>query len=411
MIVQRTEQIIIDKDNIYYEMLNEFCILAKNLYNHANCLVRKEFIATGNWLRGGELIRLLRNDLEYPDYRNMPTSQCAQHVIDSLDLSWKSFFVIIKDWAKHKDAYLGRPNLPKYKAKNVRIPIILSNQDAKFRNNVIDFPKSFNGLILYPKCIYRKDFISGQQVRFIPRSNYIVAEVVYRIEISDEIKDDNCRYLSVDIGVDNLAAIANNFGENPVLINGKGLKSINQYYNKTAAYYYKIAKQMNGLNSTNRCKRLSNKRHAKVKDYIHKVSRYIVNYAQANNVCTIVIGYNKQWKQMCDLGRRNNQNFIQIPFNVLIEQIQYKAQELGIQVSLTEESYTSGTSYLDNEMPTKENYNKNRRIHRGLFMSNVGIVINADVNAAYQILKKVFPNAYANGIEVTWSSPVKVNIV
>ena len=155
--------------------------------------------------------------------------------------------------------------------------------------------------------------------------------------------------------------------------------------------------------------RMSAKRNRKMEDYMHKTSRKIVKDCVDKDIHTIVIGYNKGWKREARLGRKVNQSFAGIPTQRLIEMIQYKAQEAGIHVILTEESYTSGTSFLDREEPVKKNYKKSRRVYRGLFHSNHGIQINADINASCQILKKVFPAAYANGIEGVVLHPFKVN--
>lgn len=409
MIVSRVEKHTIKQNNKYYSLLDDFCLRAKNLYNHANYIVRKTFCEYNIWVRYGDLDAILKEDMEYPDYRNMPTAQSAQQILRLLDKNWKSFFAAIKDWSANKDKYLGRPKLPKYKYKNGRQVLILTNQNVKLKGNILNFPKTFNGFKIEPKFINRRDFVSFQQVRFIPRDKHIVVEIVYNIEIPDAV-GNNGRYLSIDIGVDNLSTIVNNFNEVPIIINGKGLKSINQYYNKSIAHYKSIAKAFNNKDYSNRQSRLTVKRNAKINDYIHKASRFIINYAKQNSVSCIVIGYNKEWKQESHLGKRVNQNFVQIPFNTLIKQIQYKAEELGIRVVLVEESYTSGTSFLDNEAPIKEKYNKRRRKYRGLFKSNKGISINADVNAAFQILKKVFPKAYDNGIEGLVFNPVKVSL-
>ena len=136
----------------------------------------------------------------------------------------------------------------------------------------------------------------------------------------------------------------------------------------------------------------------KIKNYIHHTSRFIVNYALSNDINTIILGYNKDWKQSVDLGKKVNQKFVSIPYHTLLMQLQYKCKLEGITLIVTEESYTSGTSYLDNELLIRDNYNKSRRIHRGLFISNKGTEINADVNAAYQIIKKVNP-CYLQGEE------------
>ena len=174
---------------------------------------------------------------------------------------------------------------------------------------------------------------------------------------------------------------------NSFIVNGKPVKSINQYYNKRKAILQEAAKKSNHLDVTNRMERMTEKRNNKVKDYLHKASRKIIELAKINNVSHIIIGNNKGWKQKVELGKRTNQTFVSIPYRMLIDMICYKAQLEGIRVSVVRESYTSGTSYLDGEKPEKILYDATRRIKRGMFKSNRGILINADVNAAYQIIK------------------------
>ena len=142
---------------------------------------------------------------------------------------------------------------------------------------------------------------------------------------------------------------------------------------------------------------------------MHCASKYIIDYCIENNIGTIVVGKNDKWKQECDMSRFTNQKFVQIPYEQFIDKLAYKSEDYGIQFIENEESYTSGTSFLDNEMPIKENYNKERRIHRGLFVSNQGIEINADVNGAYQIMKKVFSNI-TNEIVGVHLHPVIINL-
>lgn len=412
MIVQRVEKVIITSKNPYFKMLDDFCFKAKNLYNHGNFVIRESFCNKENpkYITYYDLDKIVRNDIEFPDYRNMPTAQSSQQTLKLLDQNWKSFFKSIKDWKVHKDRYKNKPKIPKYLKKDGRFILILTNQEVKLKDdNLLHFPKTFHGFTMKPNFVNRSNFKSFQQVRFIPKNKQIIIELVYNIEIS-ELKEDNQRYLSIDIGIDNLATITNNFNEVPIILNGKGLKSINQYYNKKLSYYKSISKLINNKDWTNRQNKLTIKRNNKVTNYLHKASRILIDYAFKNNVSVIIIGNNKEWKQNVGLGKRNNQNFVQIPFNTFIQQIQYKAEEVGIKVILVEESYTSGTSFLDNELPVKESYNKNRRIHRGLFKSNNGTLINADVNGSFQILKKVFLNAYANGIEDLVFNPVKVSI-
>lgn len=411
MIVQRVEKHAIKKNHAYYNMLCEFTHQSKNLYNHANYLVRKEFIENNKWLRYQDLDKLLKKDINYPDYKNMPTAQCAQQTLQLLDRSWKSFFNSVKDWAVHKDKYSGKPKLPKYKRKDGHFMLVLTGQQVKQKNNLLKFPKSFHNFTIASRCASLPNFEKINQVRIIPLNQIFCIEIVYSISIRDTLLQDNGRHMSIDLGLDNLATIVTNTGLKPIIVNGKGLKSINQYYNKKKAYYQSIAKRVNGKNYTNRLYRLTQRRNFKIEDSLHKISRFIINATLENKITTVVIGKNNDWKHSISLGKRTNQSFVQIPHQKLIEKLIYKARTHGINVVLTEESYTSGTSFLDGELPKKEFYDKKRRKYRGLFMSNSGVLINADVNAAYQIMKKVFPNEFSDGIEGVVSHPVKVTVV
>ena len=236
-----------------------------------------------------------------------------------------------------------------------------------------------------------------------------MCSIIYNLEVS-EIKQDNSRYIGIDIGLDNLATLTNNVGIQPIIISGRKLKSINKYYNKQMSHYREIAKRMNNLDYTNRMNKLTIKRNNMITDLIHKASKSIINYALSCGVNTIVIGNNKDWKRNSSMSKKVNQSFIGIPHQMLINQIIYKAENVGIKTIVTEESYTSGTSFLDNELPIKENYNKLRRIYRGLFVSNKGIKINADVNGSLQIMKKVFPNAFSHGIKDYGFNPIRVGL-
>lgn len=402
--MNRVEKHIIKSNNKYYNLLDEFCYKSKNLYNYANYIIRQEFVNNGKWLRYNDLDKLLKQEGNNFDYKNMPLASTSQQCLKLLDKNWKSFFQSIKDYRKNPNKYLGRPKLPKYRPKNSRNILILTNQNCKISKNIIKFPKAFKGFYLKTKINNNL-----QQVRIVPKDKYIVIEIIYRTEDRQLLQDNN-RYIGIDLGLDNFATITNNCGLIPLVINGKGLKSINQYYNKKISHYKSIAKRVNKLDYSNRMRKLTLKRNNKVEDYIHKTSRFVINYCRNNEINTIIIGNNKNWKQNSKMNKRVNQNFINIPYYSFIQKVQYKAEEFGIQVIITEESYTSGTSFLDNELPIKENYNKSRRKYRGLFISNKGIKINADVNGSYQIIKKVFPKAFVNGIEGVGLHPFKVDL-
>ena len=414
----RTEKHIISPSSKWFSMLDSFCYLSKNLYNHANYIIRQKFIGERLWIKYKDLDKILKHDKTYPDYSNMPTAQSAQQTLRLLDKNWKSFFKAIKDWKKNPSKYLGRPRLPKYKSKDDRFVLILTNQNCRYVDGKIVFPKVFKGMTVIPDFAdlpteenENKDsvkiFNSFQQIRFIPQGTYIVMEVIYTIKAVD-LKENNGRYAGIDIGVNNLATMATNTSEPPMIIAGGPLKSINQYYNKKHAFRQSLCKLSSGRNTSHRLERFTKKRNRKINDYMHKASRLIVNECVCRNISVIVIGKNKNWKQNSRMSKKNNQTFVQLPFARLIQMIEYKAQEKGIAVVLTEESYTSGTSFLDNEPPTKEFYNRKRRIHRGLFRANNGKTINADVNGAMQILKKEFPDVSADGIEGVVLRPVIV---
>ena len=416
----RVEKHLIRPSSPWFSMLAEFCHLSKNLYNHGNYLVRNRFIKDGTWMRYEELDKALKQDLEYPDYKAMPTAQSAQQVLRLLDKDWTSFFAAIKDWKEHKEKYLGRPKLPKYKPKDGMHILILINQNCKYADGKIVFPKSFHGFTATPEFARlpteeeraretgaERIFRSFQQVRFLPCGSHIVMEIVYTIQPVAR-KADCGRYAGIDIGVDNLLTMSTNTGDAPLIVNGKIPKSINQFYNKRLAYWKSMCMATENRHSSARIKRLTAKRNRRIDDYMHKASKRIVDECTKRDISTIVIGKNKEWKQESKLSRRVNQHFVQLPFVRLIQMIEYKAKEKGIAVILTEESYTSGTSFLDGEAPTKANYDKSRRVHRGLFKANDGRLINADVNGAYQILRKVFPDVSPDGIEGVVLRPVAV---
>ena len=405
---QRVEKHIIKENNEYYKMLDEFCYKSKNLYNFANYHIRKQFIGTRKWLRYYDLDKLVKQPKMDFDYRSLPVIQSSQQCLKLLDKNWKSFFKVIKDWNKNKSKYNGRPKLPKYLPKNGRNLVVLTNQNCKIKDGILKFPRTFNNFTL------KAQVNSGdlQQVRILPRNKYIIVEIIYNKRVKD-LKKDNQKYVSVDVGLDNLLALSTNTLNKPMIINGRILKSENKYYNKQISHYREIAKRMNNLDYTRRMSFLTNKRNNIINDLIHKASRKVVEYTLSCDVNTIVIGNNKDWKRNSNMSKQVNQSFVGIPHQKLIEQIIYKAEDYGINVILIEESYTSGTSFLDDELPTKSNYNKDRRIKRGLFKSNSGKLINADVNASYQILKKVFPNIYNNvnhGIEDYVFNPIRVNL-
>lgn len=328
-------------------------------------------------------------------------SQAAQKTIQLVDKMWKSYFKAIKDWKKNPSKYLGMPKLPKYLPKDGRQVFMLKNiqcslNDEQFR---IAF-KPFGGYTVNTHAVGKL-----MQCRFVPKADYYVMEIVYEIEVPD-IAEERIRICSIDLGTENLVTMVNNVGLQPVVIKGGAIKSVNQFYNKRKAEMQSQLKKETGRDWSKNLQKLTDKRYEKIKYLMHCASKKVVDYCVENKIDTLIIGLNKKWKQ----ENENKQNFTYIPFDMLIKQIQSKCEEHGIEVVTTEEAYTSGTSFLDKEQPVKENYNKERRVYRGLFVANNGKTINADVNGAYQIMKKVVPDVFDEGIEGVGSHPIRLEI-
>jgi putative transposase len=407
MQVTRAERhIIIDS-----QRLDDLCFKSKNLYNKANYVVRQKFIETSKeveegkrkhaeWVRYNDLDRIAKQE-NWSEYKELP-AQTAQQILKLLEKNWKSFFAAIKVWNTNPEKFNGRPKLPRYKHKtNGRNITIFTNQQAKIKDGYIHFPEKVG---LNPL----KTVIDGRlnQVRIIPRYGFYVIEVIYEKDVDIYENLNNNIYLGIDLGLNNLAALTSNDANIPVkIIKGGPLKSINQFYNKKKA---QLMSFIGDIGTSNWIEKLTRERNQKVDDYMHKSSRFIINYCLEYCIGNIVIGNNDDWKREINLGKRNNQNFVSIPFEKLIRQIQYKAEEVGIKVILSEESYTSKCSFFDNEQIQKHEEYMGKRVKRGLFRTFIGKLVNADVNGSLNIIRKVVPDAFADGIEGLGLNPMKV---
>ena len=400
MKVQRTQVILLKGKNL--KEAQHWCHLAKNLYNAANYEMRQSFIA-GN-RKGNYIISTEFAKNNQPDYRALP-AQCSQQTINLLEKNWKSFFALCKEYKKNPSKFKGRPHLPKYKDKKGCSILVFPSQALGTKlteSGYIKFPK---GISLKIKSTISLEKI--QQVRIVPEATCFKCEVVYEKEVmkNENLKDEN--KMSIDLGVNNLATMYNNVDGKSFIVNGKPLKSINQFYNKKLAEL----KSFVGDKSSKRIRNFTKRRNNKVKDYMHKVSKLIVNHCIENNIGHLIVGHNKEWKQEVNIGSRNNQHFVGIPFSMLQNQLRYKCEEVGIIYEETEESYTSKCDHFANEeMKHHEKY-LGKRIHRGLFKSSVGKIINADVNGAIGIMRKVTDDVAWRPVgSVVASNPVKMNV-
>ena len=397
MKVNRVEQQIIRKNNPIYNVVDQYCFYSKNVYNQANYIIRQEFINNNNKLSAYDVQKLMQPMNCYKECG----SQAAQKTIQLVDKMWKSYFKAIKDWKKNPSKYLGMPKLPKYLPKDGRQVFMLKNIQCSLNSGQFRIAfKPFGGYTVNTHAVGKL-----MQCRFVPKTDYYVMEIVYEIEVPDVV-EERIRICSIDLGTENLVTMVNNVGLQPIVIKGGAIKSANQFYNKRKAEIQSQLKKETGRDWSKNLQKLTDKRYEKIKYLMHCASKKVANYCVENKIDTLIIGLNKKWKQ----ENENKQNFTYIPFDMLISQIQSKCEEYGIEVVMTEEAYTSGTSFLDKEQPIKENYNKERRVYRGLFVANNGRTINADVNGAYQIMKKVVPDVFNEGIEGVGSHPIRLEI-
>ena len=376
------EQQVIKSNDQRYSPLMEMCHWSKDLYNAALYNIRQHYFESKNdstikykFLSYVENWRRLKDTDTFKKLQ----SHTSQEVIKQVDRDFKSFFALV--CKKNLGEYVSKCNIPRYKDKNGFNVLIYEGSDfnkKQIEQGIIKIPKS--------KVIVRTKQTNIKQVRIIPRGNHLVVEVLYEVE-EKKLLPDNGKYAAMDLGIDNLCSVSSNCC-NSFIINVKPVKSINQYYNKKKAKLQKRVKKCQNRNRSKRLQKLTEKRNRKVKDYFHKTSRYIVNQLVSNQINTLIVGYNKGWKQEVNIGKRNNQKFVDIPFMMLRDMLSYKCKLVGINVIVTEEAYTSKCSFIDNEEIKKKEVYDGRRTKRGLYKSKDGRLINADINGSYNIMRK-----------------------
>ncbi len=412
--MQLTERHIIKSTEHRFAQIDELAFKSKNLYNAANYVIRQSFIYGWKYVSYNEMNRLMKSQVAY---KALP-AKVSQQILMVLDKNWKSFFEAVKAYKADSSKFTGRPKLPKYKDKikgqNLLIYTIQAISSKQLKKGII----KLSGTELSIKTKVSPDQVC--QVRLVPKCDSYVIEVIYDACTERSLREPESTLgeansvASIDLGLDNLVALTSNQpGFIPLLINGRPLKSINQFYNKRQA---KLQSQLRGNRKTSpRIQRLTRCRNQKVDNYLHHTSRVIVDRLTAEQIGTLVIGKNAQWKTEIELGKRTNQNFVSIPHSRLIEMLEYKARLAGITVIVKEESYTSRSNFLDlDPIPVygkteKEPVFTGKRIKRGLYKTSTGQLINSDVNASYNILRKAIPNAFSNGIGSCVVQPRRVN--
>ena len=389
-----------EKDIIYstdegFTVIKELCHLSKNLYNASLFDVRQYYFETKSY-RTWQSQKPIFTKTKNPDYYALQ-SDVAGEVLMQVGRQFIGFF-------KNKSSKNKR--IPRYKDKNgfnvVTFPIRTISRKIEF-----DEDKQLYTYTLCKRSYNLKIQSTKPNVKMVKfvydeSNDLIKCFKIYEVE-EPKLKKDNSRYFSIDPGLNNIVSIYNNIGIRPLLYNGRPIKSINQYYNKTSA---KLRSELpKNVRTSRRLKRLSFKRSNKIDYEMHKISTHIINEAVRNNISKIFIGNNVGWKNEINIGKRNNQNFVNIPHTTLFNQLLYKGLLKGIDVIFTEESYTSKASFFDRDglsvygNPDNHKFS-GKRIKRGLYKDSKGNVWNADLNGAANIMRKCSDEAY-KGIRKT----------
>ena len=374
-----------------FRNLKYLCHIAKNLKNQAIYNIRQYYFKNKKYLSYNENYKMLKNSENYKKLN----SNMAQQILKEVDGSFKSFFGLLK-LAKNGQ-YKGKIKLPNYLDKDGFTTLVIGFVRLKDDMLVVPYSNSFRKThkeiaIKLPPVLKGKKI---KEIRIIPKQHSRYFEIQYTYEIEEvqrELNKENA--LGIDLGVDNLCTCVTDAGAS-FIIDGRKLKSINQYYNKTNAKLQSIKDKQKIEHITLRQKRISRKRNNRIEDYLSKAARIIINHCLNNDIGKLVLGYNEDFQRKSNIGSINNQNFVNIPYGKLRDKLIYLCKLYGIEFKLQEESYTSKVSFFDgDEIPIydKENLQEyvfsGKRIKRGLYQTSGGKLINADCNGALNILRK-----------------------
>ena len=366
--------------------------IAKNLTNEAIYNIRQYYFNKKKYLSYNENYKMLKNSENYKKLN----SNMAQQILKEVDGSFKSFFGLLK-LAKNGQYDNKKIKLPKYLAKDGFTTLVIGFVRLKDDILRVPYSNSFKKThqevkIKLPPVLKNKRI---KEIRIIPKQHSRYFEIQYTYEVEEvqrELNKENA--LGIDLGIDNLCTCVTNNGAS-FIIDGRKLKSINQYYNKTNAKLQSIKDKQKIEHITLRQKRIARKRNNRIEDYLSKAARIIVNYCLNNDIGKLVLGYNEDFQRNSNIGSINNQNFVNIPYGKLRDKLIYLCKLYGIEFKLQEESYTSKASFFDgDEIPIYDKENpqeyifSGRRIKRGLYQTSTGKLINADCNGALNILRK-----------------------
>ena len=376
-----------------YNILRELCHTAKNLANEAIYNVRQYYFTEGEYLKYENNYALLKDS---PNYKIL-NSNMAQQILKEVDGSFKSFFGLLKLAKKGKYSFKDC-KLPHYLPKDWFTTLVIGFVRLNGNRLILPYTNAFKKTnkpveIKIPPILTDKHI---KEIRIIPKSEARFFEIQYTYEaecIQRNLNKNNA--LALDLGINNLVTAVSNSGRS-FIIDGRRLKSINQWFNKENARLQCIKdRQGDKRRTTNRQKSLADKRNRQINDYMSKAAKKIIDYCITHNIGTLVIGYNETFQRNSDMNKRNNQNFVNIPYGKLRSKLEYLCELNGIVLVKQEESYTSKASFWDNDTIPVYNVDEpksysfsGKRVHRGLYRTADGSLLNADVNGALNILRK-----------------------
>ena len=376
-----------------YNSVKELCHVAKNLTNEAIYNIRQYYFTEGAFLKYEKNYALLKSS---PNYKAL-NSNMAQQILKEVDGSFRSFFSLLK-LAKQGRYDFKDCKLPHYLPKDGYTTLIIGFVRLNGNKLILPFSNSFKKThkpveIVIPPILLDKEV---KEIRIIPKANarFFEIQYIYKAECIQRNLNKN-RALALDLGINNLVTAVSSDGSS-FIIDGRRLKSINQWFNKKNARLQSIKdKQGLGKKTTDRQKAIARDRNNKVNDYMNKTARKVIDYCITNDIGTLVVGYNETFQRSSHIGKRNNQNFVNIPYGKLRAKLEYLCELNGIIFVKQEESYTSKASFWDMDtLPVydgdnpKEYQFSGKRIHRGLYKTASGKLFNADVNGALNIMRK-----------------------
>ena len=376
-----------------YKTIRELCHTAKNLTNEAIYNVRQYYFTEGEFLKYEKNYTLLKNS---PNYKAL-NSNMSQQILKEVDGSFKSFFGLLKLAKQGKYAFKDC-KLPRYLPKNGYATLVIGFVRLNGNKLILPFSNSFKKThkaveITIPPILLDKKV---KEIRIIPKAKARFFEIQYiyeAVNIQRNLNRNNA--LALDLGINNLVTAVSSTG-NSFILDGRRLKSMNQWFNKENARLQSIKdKQQFGKKRTNRQKAIARERNNKVNDYMNKAARKVIDYCILNDIGTLVAGYNETFQRNSHMGKKNNQNFVMIPYGQLRDKLEYLCEQNGIMFVKQEESYTSKSSFWDkDEIPVynadnpKEYRFSGSRVHRGMYQTAGGKYFNADVNGALNIMRK-----------------------